>query len=57
MENDKMPNFNTRIEEKLRNYPTSVQDIARRAIESARKLDAAKLATMLEVKVKHVDDF
>ena len=47
-----MPNFNTRIEEKLRNYPTSVQDIARRAIESARKLDAAKLATMLEVKVK-----
>lgn len=49
-----MPNFNTRIEEKLKTYPENVQEIARRAIETAKRLDAAKLASMLEPKVKSI---
>ena len=33
-------------------YPPEVQDIARRAIEAAQRMDASKVANMLEPKVK-----
>ena len=47
-----MPNFNVQIEAKLKTYPPEVQDIARRAIEAAQRMDASKVANMLEPKLK-----
>lgn len=49
-----MASFNVQIDEKLKKYPGNVQDIARRAIEAARKLDASKLADMMETRVKNI---
>lgn len=49
-----MPDFNSRIDEKLKKYPEKIQSIARHAIIMARKLDAVKLADLLENKVKSV---
>ena len=47
-----MPNFNAQIEAKLQTYRPEIQDIARKAIEAAQRMDAAKVANMLEPKVK-----
>lgn len=47
-----MNNFNINIDKKLRTYPENVQDIARRAINMAKKVDASKIAVALESKVK-----
>lgn len=49
-----MANFNTQIDEKLKEYSKNVQEIARRAIEAAHKLDASKLADMMEARVKSI---
>ena len=54
MEKKIMSNFNKQIDEKLKAYPENIQDIARRAIEAARKLDASKLADMMEARVKSI---
>ena len=47
-----MPKLNAQIEAKLKMYPTEIQDIARKAIEAAQRMDATKVANMLEPKVK-----
>ncbi len=49
-----MSKLNTQIENKLKDLPHDVQEIARCAIQNAKRLDASKLAAMLEPKVKSI---
>ena len=47
-----MQDINKKIEEQLKAYKESVQDVARKAIEHGQQLSPARLAQLLESHVK-----